>query len=72
MCYVGLSVYVQWNSNVDAWKAIRDEKESLFVPGRGWEDELPIGSGQIIATSHDRFPPKGSGGFRKSPYFGEI
>ena len=53
-------------------EAIRDKKERLFVPGRGWEDELPIGSGQIIATSHDRFPPKGSGGFGKSPYFAEI
>ena len=29
-------------------------------------------SGQIIATSHDRFPPRASGLEGKSPYFREI
>ena len=30
-----------------------------------------IGSGQIIATSHDRFPPNGGGLVRESPLFQE-
>ena len=38
----------------------------------GLEKESFIGSGQIIATSHEFFTPKGSVLEGKSPYFREI